>query len=97
MKIVRKTLDKISLEEFADKHGLTMIITERNDPSLPRFYAAFEGVEVVTGDGMLRAAYGNGQTEDEAIADYKHKISGEQITIDADTPKRQEIIAPWFN
>lgn len=95
MKIVRETVPTCTIQEFADRHGLTMSIRERPGPlaHLGRLIAAFEKTDVLSG-GMLVGAYGNGNTEEEAIADYARRISEQIIAVDALTPNRREIVVP---
>lgn len=52
MEIVRNTVPTMTLEQFAERHGLTMVITERRmdrwqrERGLPRFIAFFGTVSV---------------------------------------------------
>jgi len=87
------------LEEFADKHGLTMEVRERRldgearTRNLARWVASFQRCEV-KGEGVLIGSYGNGNTPEEAIADYASKIRGEVLVVDAMTGSRREIPCP---
>lgn len=95
MKIV---LDKIessglTLEQFADKYGLTMRVEERRYRDLPRYHAAFDGVEVIEGLS-LAGVHGNGETPGSAIADYAVRLRGQRIAVDAFRPTRREIQCP---
>ena len=97
MKIERDLYPRMSLEEFANTHGLTLKITERvmdewqRRNGIERFTAQFDGVEVGR-DGILSGVYGNGNTESEAIADYVRKISRKpRLVVDAMKPTRRDI------
>lgn len=94
MKIKRYSLDRMTIGEFADMHNLTMEIRERHprDES-DRFYAHFERAEVIQG-GCLIGEYGNGRTEEDAIASYAESISGKRLAIGAYTADRREIQVP---
>lgn len=96
MKTEIEHAERMTLEEFADKHGLTMKVTARSGVGSPpvghgaRFYAEFDGVDVME-DGCLCGVFGNGATPDEAIRNYIQKISEKRIAIDAlssDRPRR---------
>ena len=96
MDIKRNIVERITIEEFADKHSLTMEVNERpawfKDDSR-RFYASFDGAEV--GDGrFLTGAFGDGRTEEDAIAAYGVEITGKTIVMGAYTDKRREITVP---
>ena len=85
----------MSLEEFADKHNLIMVVKERARDFWPksRFYAQFKNAEVKEG-ACLRGTYGNGETELRAITAYASEISGHLLVVDAFTEKRLEIQVP---
>jgi hypothetical protein len=99
MEIKRELYPSSSLEAFADKHGLVLCVTERaldrwqRERKIERFLAYFERAEVKE-CGVLRSAYGNGATENEAIADYVDQISGEVLVINAYSAGRVEIRVP---
>ena len=85
-----------SLEAFADAHALTMIVRERGEHSSrygKRFYAHFDGVEVMD-RGMLVTDTGNGDTPEEAIEDYLGRLRGKRIAIRAYRPERVEVDVP---
>lgn len=77
MKIQRFPIETVSLEDFADKHNLTMEVRERDDGS---WYAKFEDVYVV-GNVVLVSAFSNGTTEFEAIENYAKEISKTTIRV----------------
>jgi hypothetical protein len=94
MKIKRYNLDRMTIEAFAMKYNLTMEIRERNTKdSGSRFYAEFEGAEVMR-HGFLVGEFGNGRTEGEAINNYAKSISGKRLAIRAYTSQRREIKVP---
>jgi len=95
MKINRERVEEMTIEEFADMHGLTMNVFERRvgiGDSM-RFYAEFAKVDVMDG-GCLRGVYGNGATEEQAIADCAKKISLERVVVNAMGTNRREIVVP---
>lgn len=93
MKIERNLLTRMTIEEFAEKHDLTMSVYERTGPILPRFYAYFRGAEVKEGD-ILIGISGDGDSEEEAIKDYAKQISTRRLVLGAYTPERREIDVP---
>lgn len=94
MKIERVTVAEMTIEAFADKHGLVMTVREQRTRGVRRFTASFKGAEVAD-RGMLRSAFGSGTTEADAIQDYADEISCERLVIDAmNTVRRWEIDVP---
>ncbi len=91
MKIVRKPIPEMTIEKFADKHGLVMGVIERVDPNHPRFYAEFLNSAVKDGPFLI-GAYGDGNTEEEAIADYAKNISLKLLSVDAFNAALRKII-----
>ena len=86
----------MTIEELADQHNLTMIVTERElyrECSVHRWYAYFEDAETKDGP-MLIDTYGDGGTPEEAIADYARRISGKLLVINAHQKSRREIQVP---
>ncbi len=83
------------LSDFADQHGLEMIVNERPKKysELPSFYANFARVEVKDGN-FLRSTHGDGQTPEEAIEDYRRQISEQDLVFDAYRSTRRDIRAP---
>ena len=65
MKIINKNIKRMTIEQFAEKHNLTMVVNERHsgcgNNTLPRFYARFENSDVSEGF-LLYGKYGNGNT-----------------------------------
>ena len=83
MQVKEFMLERMTVEEFAEKHGLIMEVHERSAEDSPdRFYAHFENSDI-TGDGVLIGAFGNGATAQEAIKNYAEEISGKVLAIDA--------------
>jgi hypothetical protein len=102
MKIERKPANRMTLEAFADKHGLTMEIGERTRLDLHhsfkyeenRFYASFKDVDVLE-THVIVGAHGNGGSEDAAMQDYAEKISGKLLVFKfSDKKRRKEFYAP---
>jgi hypothetical protein len=83
MKIEIIKAPEMTLENFADKHGLKMLITEMatSPREKPRYTAKFDT------DCDLRS--GIGDSPDAAIKDYVRRISGTHLTIGV-------IATPWF-
>ncbi|MEN6320631.1 MAG: hypothetical protein ABFD82_17985 [Syntrophaceae bacterium] len=95
MKIIYKKVPILTIEDFADKHGLTMVVDERKKPvgDPDRYWAEFDHSEV--GDGcILIGTYGNGATPEEAIDDYAGKIELKRLVINAFGENRTEIDVP---
>lgn len=96
MKIIRELQQRISIESFAEKHDLTMVIRERtpkNAKEHGRFMASFKSTEVKNG-GLLISVFGNGDTEFKAIQDYANKISGQILVVHGLRKDRKDIKAP---
>lgn len=95
MEIERKVIPRLpkTIEEFADLHCLTMVVTECD---YREFHAAFKGAEVQQGNIGLLSAYGRGHSEESAIDDYARRISGQSLIIDAYLDSRREIRVPNF-
>jgi hypothetical protein len=95
MKITRKEIPQMTIEEFAEKNELEMEIHERprpvGDPS--RYYAHFRRAEVKDG-GMLVGSYGDGATPELAIENYAPQISLRRLVIDAYSEQRRELEVP---
>lgn len=86
----------MTLEEFADQHGLVMHVSWFSSAfqSLElRAYARFRGAELMCG-GMLYSAFGTGSTPEEAVAEYAGRISMRRLVVDAHLPTRREIDVP---
>lgn len=86
-----------SFEEFADRNDFVLRVRERGPDlcrSLPRYFVRFEGVEVMDGLGGLRGSSGNGETLDEAVADYAAQIAGCRLAYHAYRGDRREVEAP---
>jgi len=95
MKINRKDIPAMTLEQFADLHNLQMEVHERGRPEgdPARYYAHFAHCEVV-GDGVLISEFGDGSTPEEAIACYAEQITLKRIVIGAYTSERRELSVP---
>jgi hypothetical protein len=94
MEIRRQHFTSSTIEDFAKANGLTMVVKERSPKSEhPRYCAQFEDVEIKDGV-MLTSAYGNGETEEEAIEAYSKDISGETIVLKAYKKGRLELVVP---
>lgn len=85
MKVTIERVNRLTLEEFANKHGLEMVVTERTNGS---FYASFRRFLVKEGC-MRRGVYGDGKTPEEAIKNYAPQISQHVIVDD-----NREILVP---
>lgn len=88
MKIVVKQPETLTLEQFAERHDLTMELTERPleawegpKAAMDRWMARFQDTDVVDGS-LLVGTCGNGPTQTEAMNDYAKKISGKKIAVD---------------
>lgn len=85
----------MTLEEFAERHDLEMVVTERTDPKLPQWYAHFKDVEIMI-NGMLEGAFENGAKIEDAISNYRVMISRKRIVVNAgdSIAGRREIDVP---
>jgi hypothetical protein len=87
----------MTLEEFADKYGLTMEVGERSrewcSDDEARFYACFADSYVLE-DGALVVVTGNGSTPEAAIADYAVRIAGCRISVGETRADRRYIDVP---
>jgi hypothetical protein len=84
-----------TLEQFADEHGLVMLISERA-PTFPphlRYTAKFESCEVKDGC-MLTSLYGEGSSPKFAMEAYARNISRRLLVHKATSPERREIRVP---
>lgn len=95
MKIELHIMGVATIQEFADQHNLVMEVHERPSSfkNLGRFYATFKDCEV-KGGSFLIGKFGDGETPEEAIADYAATISGETLVVDAFGKDRRIIKAP---
>lgn len=100
MQIERHSQPKDTLEGFADKHGLVLVIEEmKSSPmgSVGRFTARFKNTETknYTGSKILCSTFGSGSTEQAAVIDYMRSISEAIMVIDAMSETgRREIEVP---
>lgn len=91
MRIIRETRG-VSLDEFADQHGLNLKVTRCG---LDRTYQVrFDPAPEVKRGQILTGAYGRGPSEASAIHDYASRISGELLVWDAWGTTRREVQAP---
>lgn len=99
MKTEVQLAKRMTIADFATRHGLTMSLRERPRHMCPeesgRWIASFKNVETkdCSSSGVLSGTYGNGATQAKAIADYARQLSGRLLIIGAYTPDRREIWA----
>lgn len=102
MKILEDFIPTMTIEEFAEKHNLVMVVKERGSSLMRmphigrsgRFYAEFENSEI-KGDGVLIGVFGNGPTPKDAISDYARHISERRLVLKAwNKSERREIEVP---
>ncbi len=77
-------------------HDLTMKIVERGadrPQGVERFYAHFKSSETKSGE-ILTGTYGDGDTPEDAIANYAPQISEKTLVIDAMLDSRRVIQVP---
>lgn len=84
MKIEFEAIPTGTIEDFADRYGLTMFVRERDTDvgDKDRYCASFRSVEVREG-GCLTSRAGFGPTPEAAIADYARWLSLKPIAINA--------------
>lgn len=94
MKIELIESKRSTLEEFADKYKLVMIVNECG-PSFThdKYYAGFDNVEIV-GDSILSSKFGEGASQEEAIKNYTKLISEKTIIINISSIHRKRITVP---
>jgi hypothetical protein len=85
----------VTIQAFADGHGLEMHVHQRALVPFPKgtYYANFPDAEIKDGY-VLVGEHGNGDTPEEAIADYARKISGKLLVLHAGADNRSEIQVP---
>ena len=102
MKIKYNMIPEKTLSEFADEHDLVLEVNERSTETLQafrhlsnkdRFYTHFVDSEI-KGIGVLISAFGNGETVDEAIEEYRKEISEKTLVVNAGSANRKEIKVP---
>jgi len=99
MKIQLNPAGHKSLQEFAKVNDLVLEVNEREPEflagrKLPRYYVEFQRCEIKD-DYILTSATGNGDTIEEALADYAKQISRKQLVFNAyDQDTRRVIYAP---
>lgn len=98
MNIIKEFIPTCTFDEFADQHGLVMLIKERAvDGKLigpdARYFAHFKDSDV-SEPGVLIGRYGNGASPEKAIEQYARELIGARLVIDAYTPERREIQCP---
>ena len=97
MNIIRnQSCEEMTIEEFAEKHNLTMRVTRRPDRAGTdgEYYAHFDHADVK--GNFLVGSIGNGATEGCAIADYARKISRQLLVLNAYGTNRREIRVPFL-
>lgn len=87
-----------TLTEFAQRHGLEVEVKERSRASgLDRYYVSLlhpdKCVETVSSGGFS-STHGNGNTPDEAAADYARQLAGQCLVIGARRPDERRIDVP---
>lgn len=99
MKIERRYVPTSTLEEFAERHDLTMVVCERGihatSAGTPRYFAYFSHAEVLDKGFLVGVCGGDDDTEQAAISDYARRISEKTLVIDPfDKHKRRELAVP---
>ena len=99
MKIKIDKVKEYTIEEFAEQHDLTMVVKERSgiyfkseDPTT-RFYAYLDHTEEKNG-AFFCSNSGNGQTPEDAIANYAKTLSFKTLVVNAMCEDRREITVP---
>lgn len=95
MKTTINRVKEMTIEEFADAHGLEMEVHERAKPSNDdmRFYARLRDSEIRE-PNVLVGVSGNGSTPEFAIVDYAKQISLKELVIGGRTPGEYSIFVP---
>lgn len=86
-----------SFEDFCERHDIRMVVKERGKDSRrvagSRWYASPYSLIEVMDNGFLIAAYGDGDTPEEAVLDFAQRIRGCKLVRDAYS-NRYEFQAP---
>lgn len=87
--------ERMTVDEFADKYNLEMVVSERGPGPIGHlFFARFKYCEILSG-GLLMGAFGDGATPQTAINDYLKEISGKLLVYkEGDKEQRKEILVP---
>lgn len=99
MKLETSYIDEMTIEQFAEAHGLTMQVLERRVPqgAPHRYYAHFKDADIKEG-GCLVGTFGNGPSPAAAIDDYAREIALKRLVINAcDEKNRLELEVPRLN
>lgn len=102
--VIHRTLERkpepsgVTLSAFAEENNLTMAVRQRHSEpkaikGLPRFWAWFEWVDVLEGSFRV-GVFGNGETPEDAIADYAEEISGKTLAVNSGKPDAHTIKVP---
>lgn len=84
----------VDFEEFCAKNGIELEAHERAKPYTWRWYVTSPGLEVMH-QNFLESTYGNGATPEDARENYKHKLAGNRVVINAyNENRRREIQLP---
>ncbi len=81
MKIIHQDQERMSIERFAEKHNLTMVVIRESlllEPGKFLFHAHFNNTSVECYAGIV-FLQGIGDTEKQAISGYAAAISGERL------------------
>lgn len=82
--------------EFADRHGLELVVRERAGLCLNgmgRYFCHFKNIETLS-RGILSSFSGSGDTVSAAIADYAEELRGKRLVWCATSPERRDFDAP---
>lgn len=82
-----------TLEGFAEKHNLKLVLKEFGPDSRYRWSAGFEAVDRLEG-GMIISERGWGQTQDQAVESFMKIISDRILVRNPFTKEREEIKVP---
>ena len=87
-------IETVELLEYEKRMPTELVINERRDEELDRYYVSFENCDM-EGDGVLIGAIGNGDTMDQALKNYCERIELETIIFFAlDKTKRTSYQVP---
>lgn len=82
----------VKFSDFAKENSLILVINEVNTKPV-QYVAAFDCV-VAEYMGMLVPVYGQGDTPQAAVANYRNKIKSHTLVIDPSSTFRREVKAP---
>ena len=83
----------MTLQELSELTKSQIVLRNRTDPTLPRWYGGIEHAEAKDGD-ILSSTYGNGDTPSEALENHVAHLRGKLLILHSMGPDRAEFNVP---